>query len=101
LPLCDAIGIIKPQYFDCDASLGCQRLNPRFIPDKVRRPILDPWIKEWDQRTSLWIERANIRAFISITPKTSPRQIFDLSLSTMLAGHNMIGLMDMESVGLW
>jgi hypothetical protein len=74
---------------------------PRFIPDKVNRPILDPRVKEWDQYAGLWIERANIGTFISITPKTYPGPVFDISLSTMLPGHNMIGLMGMESIGLW
>jgi hypothetical protein len=67
----------------------------------MNRPILDPRIKEWDQDAGLGIERAHIGTFISITPKTCPGQVFDLSLSTMLPGHNMIGLMGMENIGVW
>ena len=67
LALSDTVSIVQAQNRHCDSSFRGQRLDGCAFPGKVGRPSLGPWIKKGHQTSCLWIKRAHVGTFVSIT----------------------------------
>jgi hypothetical protein len=78
-----------------------QWLNHRAIPEEVRRPHLEARVKQGNEYASDRIKRANIRPLVTVTTKTSQREIILVCLATVLARDAVIWLVAMEGNGLW
>jgi hypothetical protein len=67
------------------------------FPGEVGRLVLGAWIEKRHQPPCLWIKRAYVGTFVPITPQARPRQVLQMTLSTMLTWHNVIRLVRVES----
>jgi len=71
-------------------------MNDRTVKSKVVIPALRARTEKGNQNASLRIERADIRAFVTIAAETGQRQIVSVSLTAMLQRYDMVRLVLMR-----
>jgi len=67
LALSETVSIVQARNRHCDSPFRGQRLDGCAFPGKVGRPSVGPWMKKGHQTSCLWIKRAHVGTFVSMT----------------------------------